>query len=316
MPRYLNPKLTQNIDQKLTRLNQLRPLPAPAVLKLKKKFEVEMVYNSNAIEGNSLTLKETFLVINEGITINGKPLKDHLEVKGHQEALDYLYSLVQPAKKIPLSERLICRFNQLVTQGAEKNWGGIYRNSGVIISGSDHTPPEAAHIPHEMRRLIKWLKTNRGRAHTIELAARLHHKIVYIHPFFDGNGRTARLIMNILLMRAGYPLVIILKNDQKKYYRVLDQADKGDIHPLVRFIAQAVNRSLEIYLKILTPASLQKEKYLPLSKIAPQTPYSPKYLNLLAGEGLLEAHKEGRNWLTSKESIERYIRGRERARKL
>ncbi len=314
--KYLEKNLQKNIERKFKELNILRPLPPSAVKKLQEQFQIEMTYNSNAIEGNSLTLKETFLVINEGITIKGKPLKDHLEAKNHQEALEYLYNLVERDKKQTISERFIRNLHQLVMREMDKEWTGKYRNSNVIIGGADHTPPDALDVPIEMKNLIKWLKQNRKKLHIIELAALLHHKLVYIHPFFDGNGRTARLVMNLLLMQAGYPLVIILKNDRKKYYRVLEQADKENFVPLVRFVAQAVSRSLDIYLKTLTPISKKREKYLPLSKISKQTPYSIKYLNLLARQGKLEAYKEGRIWLTTKEAVERYIKSRERKRKL
>ncbi len=167
-----------------------------------------------------------------------------------------------------------------------------------------------------MKNVISWFVKTQKKLHPIELAALLHHKLVHIHPFFDGNGRTARLVMNIILMRAGYPLTVILKNDRKKYYRSLQSADGGSYKALTRFIAQAVERSLDIYLKTLRPSSPKNEKYQILSVISQNTPYSAKYLNLLARLGKLEAHKQGRNWLTSKEAVQRYIDGRERIRKI
>jgi len=314
--KYLDKNLQNRIEKGLKELNKLRPLPTSAVKKLQKQFQIEMTYNSNGIEGNSLTLKETFLVINEGITVKGKPLKDHLEAKNHYEALEYLSDLVEKGKKHTISEQFIRNLHQLIMQETDKNWAGKYRNSNIIIGGADHTPPDVIDVPIEMEKLMKWLKQNRRKLHIIELAALFHHKLVYIHPFFDGNGRTARLAMNLFLMQAGYPLVIILKNDRKKYYRVLSKGDKGDLVPFVRFIAQAVSRSLNIYLKILTPAFKKREEYISLSKAIRQAPYSAKYLNLLARQGKLEAHKEGRIWLTTKEAVERYIAGRKRKRRI
>lgn len=310
----LEKKLQERIEQKLKTLNKLRPLPHSAIKKLQEQFSIEMTYNSNAIEGNSLTFKETFLVINEGITIKGKPLKDHLEAKNHYEALEYLYDLVEKGKQQTVSETLIRNLHQLVVQDTEKEWAGKYRNSNVIIAGADHTPPEAFEVPALMRDLIKWLKEKQRKIHIVELAALFHHKLTYIHPFFDGNGRTARIAMNLLLMQKGYPLVVILKNDRKKYYQALAQADKGNYNPFLRFVAQAVERTLDIYLKTLTPANKKKERYLPLSEISKKTPYSAKYLNLLARQGKLEAYKKGRNWLTTKEAVERYRKDRQRQR--
>lgn len=121
--------------------------------------------------------------------------------------------------------------------------------------------------------------------------------------------------MNIVLMQAGYPLVVVLKNDRKKYYRTLGEADKGNYAPFVRFIAQAVQRSLDIYLKVLTPALKNKEHFISLAELAKRSKFTDKYLNLLARSGRLEAHKEGRNWLSSKEALERYLEGRKRKRK-
>ncbi|EKD59051.1 MAG: hypothetical protein ACD_56C00003G0002 [uncultured bacterium] len=312
---YLDKKIQKRIDDKLTLLNSFRPLPVSAVKKLKEQFEIEMTYNSNAIEGNSLTLKETYLVINEGLTIKGKPLKDHLEAKNHQEALEYLYDLVEQDKKNTFSENLIRSLNQIVQQNIDKEWAGRYRNSGVIIGGSDHKPPEALEIPKLMRNLIDWVGDNKKKIHPVELASILHHKLVYIHPFFDGNGRTSRLAMNIILMQSGFPLVIVLKNDRKKYYKTLSLADKGDYASFANFIARAVERTLDIYLKILMPSKKGNEKYISLADLAKESKFTEKYLNKLARNGKLEAHKEGRNWLTSKDALKRYMDSRERVRK-
>ena len=200
----LDPKIAKRLEQKIETLNNLRPLPASAVKKLQDRLRIEMTYNSNAIEGNSLTLKETFLVINEGITVKGKPLKDHLEAKDHHAALQYLYGLVEKERRHTVSEHLIRSLRQLIVQESDKEWAGVYRNANVFIGGADHTPPDAFEVPHKMRELIEWARKNKKRFHVIELSALLHHKLVHIHPFFDGNGRTARLTMNLLLMQSGF----------------------------------------------------------------------------------------------------------------
>lgn len=310
----LNSVLRKRIEQKLQTLNSFRPLPASQVTKLQEQFKIEMTYNSNGIEGNSLTLKETFLVINEGITVKGKPLKDHLEAKDHFEALTYLSDLVEHDKKNTFSEVLVRQLHELIMQETDREWAGKYRSSNVIISGSDHTPPDAIEVPVKMRNLMRWIKDNKEKLNPIELAAIVQHKIVYIHPFFDGNGRTARLAMNLFLMQEGYPLVTILKNDRKKYYSVLDKADKGNYASLVQFIAQNVERSLNIYLTVVTPKSKQKEDFLPLASLACEVKFSAKYLNLLARQGKLEAYKKGRNWLSSRKAIDDYLINRQRKR--
>ncbi len=308
--KYLHKTIASRLEAKKKELNKLRPLPTVAVKKLQEKLRLEMTYNSNAIEGNSLTLKETFLVINEGITVKGKPLKDHLETKDQYAALEYLYDLIDKHKQNNISERLIRSIHQIVVQETEKEQAGKYRNANVFIMGAKHTPPDAYEVPKLMTNLLVWLKNN-SKMPIVELAALFHHKLVQIHPFFDGNGRTARLAMNLILMRAGYPLTIILKNDRKKYYGVLAKADTGDYAPLVNFIAQTVERSFDIYLKTLAPTK-KGRKLISLAELAKGTKYSAKYLNLLVRQGKLEAYKEGRNWLSSKEALNKYINNRER----
>ncbi len=311
---YLDEVMLKNLTNKLKLLNALRPLPKVAVEKIREQFGLEMVYNSNAIEGNSLTLKETGLVINEGFTVKGKPLKDHLEAKNQREALDYLYGLVSDGENYTLSDSLVRTIHQMVVQDTDREWAGRYRNSNVFIAGADHVPPDALQVGSEMKELLEWTAEGSGRIHPVEVAAIFHHRFVKIHPFFDGNGRTARLIMNVILMQAGYPLTVILKNDRKKYYNVLAKADKGELKEIVMFIASAVMRSLEIYLKALTPMTEKREKYILLSEAAPGSGYSSKYLNLLIRQGKLEGHKEGRNWYTTEESVERYKKNRKRKR--
>jgi Fic family protein len=311
----LDHQLQTRLESKLKVLNHHRPLPPAQVAKIREHFSLEMTYNSNAIEGNSLTLKETAWVIKDGLTIKGKPLKDHLEARDHHAALEFLYDLIDKKSHQIISEVLIRSLHQLVVRETESDTAGQYRTGNVIITGADHQPPDVSIIPGEMRDLIKWLKQTENKLNPIERAALLHHKLVYIHPFFDGNGRTARLLMNVLLMQAGYPLVIILKNDRKKYYRALSQADKGKYQLLVQFIAQAVERSLNLYLQAVSPVRKSTEKYLLLSEIAKHTPYSEKYLNLLIRQGKLEAHKEKRNWVTSENAVKRYMENRQRHRK-
>lgn len=304
---YLSKKTINILEEKLKLLNTHRPISSSIVKKIKEQFEIEMTYNSNAIEGNSLTLKETYLVISEGITIKGKPLKDHLEAKDHKEALDFLYELIDKDKKITVSEYLVRQLHQLVVSKSHSDIAGKYREGNVIITGSNHTPPEGFQIPHEMKELISWLNKDPKKHHVIELAALLHHKLVYIHPFSDGNGRMARLVMNVLIMKAGYPLAIILRNDRKRYYRILSEADEGRYEPLCEFIAQSVIRTLNIYLKVLTPSKKKNEKYISLEELSKDSPYSATYLRKLATQGKLEAFKEGRNWLSSKQALKDYI---------
>jgi Fic family protein len=303
----LSSKTKQILDLKLKELNSCRPIPRTVLAKIREHFQIEMTYNSNAIEGNTLTLKETAWVIQEGITIKGKPLKDHLEAKNQKEALDFLYELIDSKKQNTISERLIKTIHNLIVKEADADIAGKYREGNVIITGADHKPPEGFNVANEMQDLIQSINTNKNKLHPIELAAMVHHKLVYIHPFWDGNGRISRIMMNIFIMQAGFPIGIILKNDRKRYYRVLSEADKGNYSPFCEFVAQSVIRSLNIYLKSLKPKQKNNDKYISLEKLASEGSYSANYLRKLATQGKLEAFKEGRNWLSSKKALKEYM---------
>lgn len=296
----------ETLEERLKQLNKLRPISSTLLQKLKERFEIEMTYNSNALEGNTLTLKETYWVIQQGITVKGKSLKDHLEARNHKEALDYLYEMIGQDSNQTISENLIKSLHALVIQDIDKNIAGQYRNVDVFITGTEHTPPSAIDVPFKMRELIEWGRKNHRKMNVVEFAAIFHHKFVHIHPFQDGNGRTGRLLMNIFLMQYGFPLTIIQKNDRQKYYRVLAAADNGNYKPLVLFVAQAVLRSLNIYLDVLTP-SKEKENFISLAQATKYCSYSQEYLSKLAKEGKLEAIKIKRNWMTTKEAILRYV---------
>lgn len=307
----LGEKVLARISQKLSLLKKARPLPTSIVKKLREQFTIEMTYNSNAIEGNQLTLRETELVLNDGITIKGKSLRDHLEAKNHYEAIQFLYEWVETDRKQSFSEHTIRSLHSLIVKDTEER-AGTYRTGSVMITGSKHSPPEAHEIPHLMQNFVKWLGANQYKLHPIELAALAHHKLAHIHPFFDGNGRTARMLMNLILLQREYPLIIILKNDRKKYYEALANGDAGNFKPIVGLIARAVERSLNIYLKVIAPSRSTNSKYLPLSVIAKRTSYTEKHLNLLARSGQIDAHKEGRNWVTSMDAIKKYQKDRKR----
>lgn len=310
----MDKRIYERIDKALDTLNNHRPLKKSVVEKLRDQFSVEMTYNSNAIEGNQLTLKETYLVLREGITVKGKKLKDHLEAKNHEDALKYLFELSDSKNKIQISNSLIRGLHQLVVKDTEGRIAGTYRKTNVAILGSSHKPVAGFRVQEEMDRFIQWCSKNESKFHPIDFAARMHHTFVHIHPFEDGNGRTGRLLMNLFLMRKGFPIAIILKSDRAKYYKALERADKDDIVPLTRMIAQSIERSLQAYIGAIVSDSGDDHELLPLSEIAKVTSYSAKYLNLLINKGLIEASKEGRNWLTSKRAVKDYQESRLRER--
>lgn len=185
------------------------------------------------------------------------------------------------------------------------------RNAGVRIAGANFTPPNAQKVSSLIDELIAFVNENPLGLNIIELATVFHHKFVWIHPFFDGNGRTVRLAMNLLLMREGFPPAIILKNDRAKYYSSLNSANKGNYQKLTLLMAQALERTLNIYLSAI-PGNTNE--YTEISNLVKEVdlPYGQEYISLLARQGKIDAHKEGRNWFTTKEAVEEYIKTRKR----
>ena len=238
----------KEVDEKLTKLNSKRPLSKEATESLQNAINLEWTYNSNGIEGNTLTLKETKVVL-EGITIGGKSVKEHLEAINHENAIEYLDGLTKDKSEI--SEWNIKGLHQLILKGIDDDNAGRYRNHNVIISGAKHRPPEYIKVPELMEKLMmnydEWDKY-----HPIIRAALLHGELVKIHPFIDGNGRTSRLIMNMDLMISGYVPVIIKKDNRLKYYEALDKAHTtGDYTDFVKIITEAENEMLDRYLDVV-----------------------------------------------------------------
>jgi Fic family protein len=302
----------QRLLEKKQVLDKGRPLPQSALHKIKEALTIEWTYNSNSIEGNTLSLRETQMVIQEGITIKGKSLREHFEVKNHEVAIDYLYSIIH--ENYQLRSRDILNLHGYVLRSIEEEFAGRLRNGGVRISGANFIPPNAQKVPYLIDELIDFVVQNPLGLNTIELATVFHHKFVWIHPFFDGNGRTVRLAMNLILMQAGYPPAIILKNDRKKYYEALNQANNGNYQKLMLLMCQAVERSLNIYLNALPG----QESYESIATIVsePGVSYGQEYVSLLARQGKIDAYKEGRNWFTTRKAIEDYIENRQRKRQL
>jgi Fic family protein len=236
--------LLQVIDADKATLDAARPLPAHTLASLREKLMLEWTYHSNAIEGNTLTLRETKVVL-EGITVGGKSLREHFEATNHRDAILYVESIVGGDEA--LSEWQIKNIHSLVLKGIDHNEAGRYRQENVVIAGASTTPPDFLHLPEEMQALLEW-----HAMHPVERAAELHTRFVKIHPFVDGNGRTGRLLLNFELMKAGYPPAIIQKEDRLAYYDALDEACvSGNYSAITQLVANAVQRSLDTYLGIL-----------------------------------------------------------------
>ncbi len=301
----------ERLYHKKQHLQSSRPLPAIALNKIRESLSIEWTYNSNSIEGNTMSLRETQMVLQEGITVKGKSLREHFETHNHDKAIDYLYSIIN--EEYTLRSIDILSLHGLVLRSIEEDFAGRIRNGGVRITGANFTPPNANKVPDLLDELIDFINTNPLNLNAIELATIFHHKLVWIHPFFDGNGRTVRLSMNLLLMRCGFPPAIILKNDRKKYYEALNQANNGNYQKLTLLMCQSLERTLNIYINALPDNDTE---YVEISNLVqePNMPYGQEYISLLARTGKIDAYKEGRNWLTTREAVEDYISNRKRKR--
>lgn len=306
--KYLSKKLLTRLEEKKGALDRIRPLPKAALEKLRSQIVVEWTYNSNALEGNTLTLKETRLVLEHGITIAGKSLREHFEATNHKEAIFYLEGLV---KTRAITEEEILKIHALVLKNIEREFAGRYRRGQVRILGAQHLPPNCLKVPGLINELAGWIAKNPDDLHIVELAAMAHYKFVKIHPFYDGNGRTARLLMNLILMRRGWPPAVLAVRDRKRYYNALAKADKGDYVPFVNLAAQAAESMLNLY---LSAAGKWETPLLPLIELAPKTSYSAEYLSLLARRGELDAEKRGKTWYSTLEAVRQYRDQRQRNR--
>jgi Fic family protein/DNA-binding XRE family transcriptional regulator len=250
------PPLSQSLQEKLAHIDSLkakldtfRPYDS---YRIAQALELEYTFESNRIEGNTLTLRETDLVINEGLTVSGKSMREHLEAINHQEAILYVKELVQ--KKTKINEREVLVMHNLILRGIIPEYAGKYRNIQVMIKGSAHTPPQPYLVAKQMEELYLWYATNCKTYHPVLLAAEMHERLVTIHPFVDGNGRTSRLLMNLILLSNGF-VIANIKGDYEtrmQYYTTLEQAQttdsKEDFH---HFIADVEIECLQKYLKIL-----------------------------------------------------------------
>ncbi len=239
-------RLTDN-DKLHEQIRAHRPLDSYEVKQLKEYYRIGLTWSSNALEGNSLTESETKVVLEDGITIGGKPLKDHFEAIGHSEAFDLLYKL---ADSQDIKEADILGLHRLFYYRIESETAGRYRERNVIITGTDFTPPTPTAVPLAMHEFMGNLPSLR-QLNPVEYAAMLHLNLVTIHPFIDGNGRTARLLMNLALLQAGYPITIIPPIIRGDYISALRDSNKGDNKPFIDFISCCVWESQKDYIRLL-----------------------------------------------------------------
>lgn len=297
----LDPRLEARLEQKKTRLDLQRPLSSAITRRLYEDLRIRLTYHSNAIEGNTLSLRETQVVIEEGITIGGHSLREHLEATNHAKAFDVLSRVAESTT--PLNMEVIFRLHSLVLHDIHDT-AGQFRQTQVFIRGSEHRPPPAHQVPELMRQWVRWVEGEGLNHPPIVRATIAHHGFEAVHPFEDGNGRTGRLLLNLMLMRDGYPPALVLREWAFRYYQALEAAHFGQYTQLVNLIGQAVESGLDFYLDAC--AAYPDEQYLPLSELALRYGYDANYLGLLARQGKLEARKWDRRWYSTPTALTRY----------
>ena len=238
-----------NIDLLKETIDKHRPFPKGLANSLQEKLIVEWTYNSNAIEGNTLTLSETKVVL-EGITIGGKSMVEHLEAINHREAILFVEDLI--ADKEPLSEWNIKNIHSLILKEIDNTNAGKYRKENVVISGAKHIPPKHYEIGELMQKLMAEYQNEWKKLHPVVRATLLHGEFVKIHPFIDGNGRTSRLLLNFELMKNGYPPIIIKNEERARYYDVLDLAHTTmNYKPFIKLVSELVIESEKLWVSLL-----------------------------------------------------------------
>lgn len=251
------PKHSASLQEKLDKIDvllaQLQVLRQFDSYRVREALELEYTFESNRIEGNTLTLQETDFVINEGLTVSGKSMREHLEAINHNEAIEYIKELIE--KDTILNEREVLTLHNLVLRGIDSKYAGKYRNVEVMIRGSQHVPPQPFLVPKQMEDYFEWYVLNKSKLHPVILAAEMHERLVTIHPFIDGNGRTSRLVMNLILLSHGLVIANIKGDTQSRmnYYKAIEKArvssTKEEYH---HFICDVEIECLERYLSILS----------------------------------------------------------------
>jgi Fic family protein len=242
--------LIASIEDKKAQLDSLRPMSTAALAQLQKHYDVELTYTSNAIEGNTLTLRETAEVIEHGITVGGKSLRDHLEAADHYEALLWMRGLA--ATTTPIGESVVCELHRRIVARSQPEIAGIYSRLPRRIAGSPVVFPNPAKIPQLMEEFGAWLA---GAAQDPATAFAAHFRLTGIHPFADGNGRTARLLTNLLLIRGGYPPIAVRPEDRKTYLDALERGSLAeDLLPFQTFMHARLDATLAEYLSAVREA--------------------------------------------------------------
>jgi Fic family protein len=299
-------RLYSRILEKKKRLDALRPFNEAIEERLNENLIIEWTYNSNAIEGNTLNLKDTLIFLKFGTTAANKPIRDFYEAANHRDAINYLFELVRERRKLEESD--VRHFQALLTSKTlDEKYCGYYRDVHVGIRGDPSARfPSPREVPALMKKFVAYVKENPDKLNPVELGAVAHFRFVSIHPFVDGNGRTTRILNNYLLMKAGFPPIVIKMRDRRRYFALIKKAHlTGDLKPFVNFIAREVYLELISYLMQTDP---EFGDIISLKEATKYCDYGEEYLSLRARQGKLYAVKIGGVWKTTKQAVLDYVK--------
>ena len=308
----MDDKLLQ-LQAKKQRLDSYKPLQNELIKNLEEWFRIELTYTSNAIEGNTLTRQETAMVVEEGITVKGKSLTEHQEAINHAEAFDYIQTLVNK-KRQEVTAKDILDIHSIILNKIDDTNKGRHRTVAVRLKGSETILPNPLKVPELMDEFIAWLQANIS-DNPVKIAMDAHYKLVSIHPFVDGNGRTARLLMNLLLMQSDYPSAIVRKEDRSEHINSLEKGQtKNDITDYYNLMLEAVDRSLDIYLEAVEPERVSAEeptldqRFYTTDEIAKLLHVDPESVRRYVRKGDLKAVKLGGKFIRiDKIDLEKFI---------
>ena len=299
---------------KKKRLDGYKPLPVAVIKNLDEWFRFELTFTSNAIEGNTLTRQETAMVVGEGITVEGKSIQEHLEAINHAKTFDFIQKKLIHKQKKDITQQDILDIHRMILHKINDTDAGRYRTVAVRLRGSQTILPNPFKIPELMEKFTQWLQEENA-DHPVKFAADAHYKLVSIHPFVDGNGRTARLLMNLLLMQAGYPSAIIRKEDRSAYINSLEKGQTGGtLDDYCSVIYEAVDRSLDIYLetvepeKTTSPTPQTDQRFYTTEEVAKLLQVDPESVRRYVRSGQLRAVRLGGKFIRiDKDDLNQFI---------
>lgn len=296
----MDTRIARRLLRKKQQLDAYRPMEQFTVQRLHQDLRLLTTYHSNAIEGNTLSLHETQMVLEYGITVDGHPLREYLEATNHAEAFDTLSKFVESSVTVETVKML----HGLVMDKIDPHAGEL-RAVPLYIRGASFTPPAARDVPGYLAQWVRWLSGDAAlRYDPVTRAAIAHYDFEALHPFTDGNGRVGRLLLNLMLMQDGYPPALVLREWRPRYIQALHRAHSGEYSPLIDLVGLAVEQGLDLYLEACVGSSAH---LLPMKELAPLFNTTVDYLGQLARLGKFEAKKRGQYWYASKEAVQQYF---------